>query len=70
MTNYPFKHWYSIVDGGCWYIGYHSDIEAAREQAIKQFKVQHSKSGYCILDRDTLKITNDVIQDRLKKDTD
>ena len=68
MANHPFKHWYAIVDGGCWYVGYHIDRETAQEQAIKQFNVQLSKAGYCIIDRDTLEIIYDTIKVRLEKD--
>lgn len=69
MTNHPFKHWYAIVDGGCWYVGYHANKDAAQEQAIKQFKVQHSKAGYCIVNREVLEITSDAIKTRLEQDT-
>jgi hypothetical protein len=69
MANYPFKNWYAIVDGGCWYVGYHIDREAAHEQAIKQFNVQLSKAGFCIVDRDTLELIYDTIKICLERDS-
>lgn len=68
MANAPFKHWYAIVDGGCWYVGYHIDRKAAQEQAIKEFHVQLSKAGYCIVDVESLKQIYDWINTRIKKD--
>ena len=64
----PFKHWYAIVDGGCWYVGMHLDRETAKEQAIKQFNVQLSKAGYCIVDKVVLEIIFDTIKVCLPKD--
>lgn len=68
MVNHPFKHWYAIVDGGCWYVGCHIDREAAQEQAIKEFHVQLSKAGYCIVDVDSLKQIHGWIKTRIEKD--
>lgn len=68
MTNHPFKHWYAIVDGGCWYVGYHIDKDTAQEQAIKEFNVQLSKAGYCIVDSDSLKRIYGWIKTRIEKD--
>ena len=64
----PFKHWYAIVDGGCWYVGIHIDRDAAEEQAIREFHVNLSKAGYCIVDRTALEIIFDTIKVRLVKD--
>jgi len=69
MANPPFKHWYAIVDGGCWYVGHHLNRETAKEQATKEFHVQLSKAGYCIVDRDILKITHHTIECCLQKDS-
>ena len=65
----PFKHWYAIVNYGCWYVGCHIDKESAEEQAIKVFHVQLSKGGYCIVDRATLEVTFNSIKGCLEKDT-
>lgn len=64
----PFKHWYAIVDGGCWYVGYHIDKESAEEQAIKEFHVQLSKAGYCIVTASSLESIYGWIKTRLLKD--
>lgn len=69
MANSPFKHWYAIVDGGCWYVGYHINRENAQEQAIDQFNVHFSKAGYCIVDRDVLEIIYNTIKTCLEKDS-
>ncbi len=63
----PFKHWYAIVDGGCWYVGKHTNRDTAEEQAIREFHVKLSKAGYCIVDRDILEIIYDTIKVRLEK---
>ena len=68
MTNYPFNHYYAIVDSGCWYVGYHTNKEDAEKQAINELNVQHSKTGYVVVDRQNLQIISDCINDRLKKD--
>ena len=65
----PFKHWYAIVDGGCWYIGNHINRSDAKEQAIKELNVHHSKAGYCIVNREVLEIIFDSIQSSLEKDS-
>ncbi len=69
MVNPPFKHWYAIVDGGCWYVGYHIDRISAEEQAIKQFNVLLSKAGYCIVDVESLKQIHEWIKTRIEKDS-
>ncbi len=69
MVNPPFKHWYAIVDGGCWYVGYHIDRISAEEQAIKQFHVLLSKAGYCIVERNILEIIYSSIKSSLEKDS-
>ena len=56
MANYPFKHWYAIVDGGCWYVGYHINREDATAQAIRTCNVHHSNAGYVVVDRQVLQI--------------
>jgi hypothetical protein len=63
-----FKHYYAIVDGGCWYIGFHLNREDAEKQAIDELNIHHSKVGYCIVDRDCLELICKCIKDRLKKD--
>ena len=68
MANYPFKHWYAIVDGGCWYVGHHINRDDAQAQAIKELNVHHSKAGYVVVDRFALQIIADCINDRLRKD--
>jgi hypothetical protein len=64
----PFKDWYAIVDGGCWYLGIHKDRETATEQAIREMNVKLSKAGYCIVDRSILEIIFDRIKVCLKRD--
>jgi hypothetical protein len=68
MANHPFKHWYAIVDGGCWYIGYYINKNDAQEAAIKELNVHHSKVGYCIVDRKVLEIIFDSIKFSLEND--
>ena len=68
MANYPFKHWYAIVDGGCWYVGYHINREDATTQAIRTCNVHHSKAGYVVVDRQVLQIIANDINDTLEKD--
>ena len=68
MANYPFKHWYAIVDGGCWYVGYHINREDAKAQAIRTCNVHHSKAGYVVVDRQVLQIIADDINATLAKD--
>lgn len=63
-----FQHYYAIVDGGCWYIGFHLNREDAEKQAINELNVYHSKVGYCIVDRECLELIFKCIEDRLKKD--
>ena len=70
MTNHPFNHWYAIVDYRCWYIGYFIDRKTAQEEAIKQFNVQLSKAGYCIVNYDSLKVIFDSIKVCLEQDKD
>ena len=65
----PFKHWYAIVDGGCWYVGMHIEREAAEEQAIREFHVKLSKAGYCIVDREVLEIVFSSIKGCLERDS-
>lgn len=69
MANHPFKHWYAIVNYGCWYVGYHINKEDAEKQAIKEFHVQLSKAGYCIVPREVLEIISDVIKTCLERDS-
>ena len=69
MANPQFKHWYAIVDGACWYIGYQIDRISAEEQAIKQFHVQLSKAGYCIVEHNSLNVIFDSIKVCLEKDS-
>ena len=64
----PFKHWYAIVDGGCWYVGMHIEREAAEEQAIREFHVKLSKAGYCIVERAILEIVFSSIKGCLERD--
>jgi hypothetical protein len=64
----PFKNWYAIVDGGCWYVGMHLDREAAKEQAIRMFHVQLSKASYCIVERAVLEIISNIIKAVLEQD--
>ena len=68
MANDPFKHWYAIVDGGCWYVGYHINREEAKAQAIRTCNVHHSKAGYVVVDRQVLQIIANDINDTLSKD--
>lgn len=65
----PFKHWYAIVDGGCWYVGLHIDRASAEGQAIRQFHVKLSKAGYCIVERAILEIVFSSIKGRLERDS-
>lgn len=37
MANYPFKHWYAIVDGGCW-------EEYLIQQGIVQWKIYNKRA--------------------------
>lgn len=64
----PFKHWYAIAGVGCWYIGCHINREDAEEKAIRQFNVHHSKTGYCIVDREVLEVIFDTIKVCLERD--
>ena len=68
MANPPFNHWYAIVDGGCWYVGYHITREDAEKQAIRECNVHHSKAGYCIVNRPVLEIIADTIKVCLERD--
>ena len=69
MANPPFKHWYAIVNYGCWYLGIHITKEEAEEEAIRVFHVQLSKGGYCIVSREVLEVTFNAIKTRLEKDS-
>lgn len=64
----PFKHWYAIVDGGCWYVGTRIDREAAKGKPIREIHVQLSKAGYCIVERATLEIVLSSIKGCLERD--
>ncbi len=66
----PFKHWYAIVDNRCWYLGINLSVESAKEKAIKEFHVQLSKGGYCILDQDSFKTTFLSMKSAIEKDFD
>ncbi len=68
MANYPFKNWYAIVDGGCWYVRYHINREDATAQAIRTCNIHHSKAGYEVVDRQVLEIIADDINATLEKD--
>jgi hypothetical protein len=65
----PFKHWYAIVGGGCWYVGMHIDREAAEEQAIREFHVKLSKASYCIVERAILEVVFSSIKGCLERDS-
>ena len=65
----PFKHWYAIVDGGCWYVGMHIERKSAEEQAIREMNVQFSKAGYCVVDRAILEIVFSSIKGCLERDS-
>ena len=64
----PFNHWYAIAGVGCWYIGYLITKEEAEAAAIKRLNVHHSKTGYCIVDKQVLESMYNSIKSRLEKD--
>ncbi len=68
MANLPFKHWYAIVNYGCWYLGIHITKEEAEEEAIRVFNVQLSKGGYWIVDEDCFQTTFLSMKSALEKD--
>lgn len=63
-----FKHYYAIVDGGCWYVGFHLNKEDAERQAINTCNVHHSKVGYIIANSHCLKLISNDLNDIILKD--
>ena len=64
----PFNHWYAIAGVGCWYIGCHINREDAEKQAIRELNVHHSKTGYCIVNKQVLESIYNSVKGCLERD--